>query len=207
MSAASGGLRCVPAAGTASAPGLDWAEVFTFGGLLPCLSSPRTFVSKSLVPPGGRSAKSKAAESYFQRSSLTQRGPDSSDIAELLNSLDVLALSGQTKCDFRVFRIGEKMTISQAIAPHLPYLRRFARALTGSQTSGDAYAVAALEAIVAEPSAFDADIDPRLALYKVFLQVWNSVPQRDASYADEQPLTAGGRAAGVKKLTLYNTFR
>lgn len=67
------------------------------------------------------------------------------------------------------------MTISQTITPHLPYLRRFARALNGSQQSGDAYAVATLEAIVAEPGAFDTSLDPRLALYKVFLRVWGSV--------------------------------
>ena len=39
------------------------------------------------------------------------------------------------------------MPQSGSIATHLPYLRRFARALTGSQGSGDAYAVATLEAI------------------------------------------------------------
>lgn len=43
------------------------------------------------------------------------------------------------------------MSIAQAIAPHLPYLRRFARVLTGTQHSGDAYAVATLEAMVADP--------------------------------------------------------
>ncbi len=41
---------------------------------------------------------------------------------------------------------GGLMSISHAIAPHLPYLRRFARALAGNQKSGDAYVVAALEA-------------------------------------------------------------
>ena len=33
------------------------------------------------------------------------------------------------------------VTIAKEIAPHLPYLRRFARALTGTQASGDAFAV------------------------------------------------------------------
>ena len=46
------------------------------------------------------------------------------------------------------------MTISQAISSHIPYLRRFARALTGSQASGDAYVLATLEAVVADPSGF-----------------------------------------------------
>jgi CheY-like chemotaxis protein len=67
------------------------------------------------------------------------------------------------------------MTISLTIAPHLPYLRRFARAVSGSQSSGDAYAVATLEAIVADSGVFRTDLEPRVALYQVFLGVWGSV--------------------------------
>ena len=40
------------------------------------------------------------------------------------------------------------MSLSMRIAPHLPYLRRFARAATGSQTSGDAYVAATLESLL-----------------------------------------------------------
>ena len=36
------------------------------------------------------------------------------------------------------------MSLSTRIAPHLAYLRRFSRAVTGSQTSGDAYVAATL---------------------------------------------------------------
>jgi len=67
------------------------------------------------------------------------------------------------------------MSISELIAPQLPYLRRFARVLSGSQTSGDAYVVAMLEAIAAEPKMFPADLEPRVATYRTFLKVWNSV--------------------------------
>lgn len=67
------------------------------------------------------------------------------------------------------------MSVSKAIAPHLPTLRRFARALTGSQEGGDAYVVALLEALVENPDLFPKDIPPRVALYKVFLKIWNSV--------------------------------
>lgn len=67
------------------------------------------------------------------------------------------------------------MTVSQSIAPHLPSLRRFARALSGSQESGDAYVVALLEALVEDPSMFPRDMDPKIALYRVFLKIWNSV--------------------------------
>ena len=67
------------------------------------------------------------------------------------------------------------MSVSQSIAPHLPSLRRFARALSGSQESGDAYVVALLEALVENPSTFPANLDPKVALYQIFLKIWNSV--------------------------------
>jgi CheY-like chemotaxis protein/DNA-directed RNA polymerase specialized sigma24 family protein len=67
------------------------------------------------------------------------------------------------------------MPVSQMIAPHLPSLRRFARALSGSQESGDAYVVALLEALAEDPSIFPSDLDPKIALYQLFLKIWNSV--------------------------------
>lgn len=60
------------------------------------------------------------------------------------------------------------MTLGQQLAPHLPFLRRYARALTGSQTHGDSYVKAALQAIVEAPDQFPRDVDPRLGLYKTF---------------------------------------
>jgi DNA-directed RNA polymerase specialized sigma24 family protein len=69
----------------------------------------------------------------------------------------------------------ERMSISQAIAPHLPYLRRFARALAGTQAAGDAYVAATLEVLIEDPSLFDAKIDPRVALFRTFTGLWNSV--------------------------------
>jgi DNA-directed RNA polymerase specialized sigma24 family protein len=68
------------------------------------------------------------------------------------------------------------MSISKEIAPELPYLRRFARALCGSQTSGDAYVIAALEALIEDPSIFPRDMPTRPALYHVFLRLWSSTP-------------------------------
>jgi len=63
------------------------------------------------------------------------------------------------------------MSISNSIAEHLPYLRRFARALTGDQAEGDAYVVSALEAIVANPALLE-DSPPRVALFQCFIDVW-----------------------------------
>ena len=67
------------------------------------------------------------------------------------------------------------MSISQAIAPHLPYLRRFARALAGTQAAGDAYVAATLEVLIEDPSLFDTKLDPRVALFRTFTGLWNSV--------------------------------
>ena len=68
------------------------------------------------------------------------------------------------------------MSVSQAISAQVPYLRRFARALTGNQQGGDAYVLAALETIVAEPSAIKEGAGLRASLYRVFLKVWESMP-------------------------------
>jgi len=67
------------------------------------------------------------------------------------------------------------MSIATEIAPHLPYLRRFARALSGTQASGDAYVVATLEALIADPGTFPREFGPRVGLYRMFLQMWSSV--------------------------------
>ena len=67
------------------------------------------------------------------------------------------------------------MNISQEIAPHLPYLRRFARALCGSQTSGDAYVVATLEALIADTDSFPTTMSPKVGLYHLFMASWASI--------------------------------
>ncbi len=66
------------------------------------------------------------------------------------------------------------MSLGQDLAPHLPFLRRYARALTGSQSHGDAFVKATLEAIVAAPGEFPRDVDPRLGLYRTFHAIWSS---------------------------------
>lgn len=67
------------------------------------------------------------------------------------------------------------MNLAEVVAPHLPYLRRFSRSLTGSQASGDAYVAAMLEALVADRSIFPEHLDPKVALYSVFSRMWRSV--------------------------------
>ena len=81
------------------------------------------------------------------------------------------------------------MTLASRIAPHLPYLRRFSRATTGSQTSGDAYVAATLETLIADTSIFPEGLDDRVALYKVFSSLFTSsavrVPDPLPGYAWE----------------------
>lgn len=64
--------------------------------------------------------------------------------------------------------------LSSAVANNLPYLRRYARALTGSQTTGDRFAAATIEAMLEDPAIFVANQNPKLALFQVFHLVWSS---------------------------------
>ena len=67
------------------------------------------------------------------------------------------------------------MSTSQAVAQHLPYLRRYARALSGNQASGDAYVAATLEALIQDPKVLESGASTRIGLYKLFTKIWNSV--------------------------------
>ncbi len=69
----------------------------------------------------------------------------------------------------------EFLSTSQSVAQHLPYLRRYARALTGSQASGDAYVAATLEALIQDPSVMDGSTSTRIGLYRLFTKIWNSI--------------------------------
>ncbi|WP_398469074.1 response regulator [Tardiphaga sp.] len=71
------------------------------------------------------------------------------------------------------------MSRSQLVAEHLPLLRRYARALTGNQASGDAYVGAMLEALLQDASLLDERHGPRAGLFRLFTQIWNSVAMND----------------------------
>ncbi len=61
-----------------------------------------------------------------------------------------------------------------AIAANLPLLRRYARALTGSQQTGDNYAAATLEAMLADPTRISQQLPPKTALFHAFHLVWST---------------------------------
>ena len=85
------------------------------------------------------------------------------------------------------------MSLSQEISSHIPYLRRFARALSGTQAGGDAYVLATLETIVADPGALATDGDVRRSLYRIFLNVWSSTPVNE--HVDSGDVPADERGA------------
>ncbi|MGJ0508116.1 MAG: response regulator [Methylocystis sp.] len=80
------------------------------------------------------------------------------------------------------------MSVSKELYAHLPYLRRFARALVGTREGGDAHVLATLETIVADPRKLEANEDLRISLYKQFVAVWASgaIAQPDPAFADDE---------------------
>ena len=71
------------------------------------------------------------------------------------------------------------MSLTQTLAPHLPYLRRYARALTGSQTSGDTHVRAALSALVEGKQTLVEGVSPRVGLYRLFHATWSTTVEAD----------------------------
>jgi CheY-like chemotaxis protein len=65
------------------------------------------------------------------------------------------------------------MGLLERLAPHLPYVRRYARALTGDQRAGDAYVRASLEALAAGEASLPPHLTPRVALYHIFQTIWS----------------------------------
>jgi CheY-like chemotaxis protein/DNA-directed RNA polymerase specialized sigma24 family protein len=88
------------------------------------------------------------------------------------------------------------MALAQTIAEHLPYLRRYARALCGSQASGDAYVRACLEAVVADTSVLPTDLSPRVALYRLFHAIWSTTD------VDSKPTAASMESDGAMERRL-----
>jgi CheY-like chemotaxis protein len=58
------------------------------------------------------------------------------------------------------------------MGPYLPYLRRYGRALTGSQRTGDAFVRAALEALLQAPDQLDRSRSARVELFRLFHAFW-----------------------------------
>ena len=92
----------------------------------------------------------------------------------------------------------EAVDHSATVARHLPYLRRYARALTGNQTSGDRYAVAVLESIIADPNVLKSHANPKVSLFSVFHSIWST---SGAPVAEADDVIAGAAQAHMAGLT------
>jgi CheY-like chemotaxis protein len=79
------------------------------------------------------------------------------------------------------------MNLASLIAPHLPFLRRYSRALAGNQQSGDAYVAALLESIIAEPGPMQEAKDVRVALYREYCRLWQAVPMNMRAGQPSEP--------------------
>jgi CheY-like chemotaxis protein/DNA-directed RNA polymerase specialized sigma24 family protein len=67
------------------------------------------------------------------------------------------------------------MSTAETLAKDLPQLRRYARALSGSQASGDRYIAATLEALVEDSSIVEGHTSRRVGLYGAFTRIWSSI--------------------------------
>ncbi len=87
------------------------------------------------------------------------------------------------------------MSLVQKLGPHLPFLRRYARALTGTQKSGDSYVKAALQALASGESELE-NMPPRVALYRLFHAIWEATGARLES-APEAPTSITERVMRI----------
>lgn len=82
------------------------------------------------------------------------------------------------------------MFTADTMAAELPYLRRFARAITGNQQSGDAYVATALETIIADPKLINGKGSRRVWLYRTLVKLINSISVNGHTINDGPSLSA-----------------
>jgi len=92
------------------------------------------------------------------------------------------------------------MSLLARLAPHLPYMRRYARALTGDQKTGDQYVRVALEALAAGDMTLNNQLSPRVALYHVFHAIWCSSGAKLEDRTDDDG--SGGHDASQRLLRI-----
>ena len=92
------------------------------------------------------------------------------------------------------------MSTAQLVVQHLPYLRRYARALTGSQMAGDAYVAATLETLVSEPETITQGGNVKVELFGIFTRIWNSLSVNGRSEQIQRDLPAEVRIGQITPL-------
>lgn len=96
------------------------------------------------------------------------------------------------------------MSLGDQIAKNLPYLRRYARALTGSQATGDAFVRATLEAALADEDLKASLEGGRVPLYRAFNKVWSSAYMEAPDSGDELGAHEEAASGRLKAITPMN---
>ncbi|MBL8835976.1 MAG: response regulator [Alphaproteobacteria bacterium] len=73
--------------------------------------------------------------------------------------------------------------LSPDVSTHLPFLRRYARAMLGNQKAGDLQVRILLESLLADPTGLD-DRDPRVAIYRLLHRIWERLDTTLMTRAD-----------------------
>jgi len=96
------------------------------------------------------------------------------------------------------------MSIGAEVAAHLPFLRRYARALTGSQHTGDAFVQATLEAALADRELAESLRGGRVPLYRAFNKLWSSAYLEVSEEDEDRELHEAAAENQLKKITPLN---
>ena len=109
-----------------------------------------------------------------------------------------------TETHLKAFRRKNYMSIGKQVAENLPFLRRYARALTGSQATGDAFVRATLEAALADEDLKRSLDGGRIPLYRAFNKVWSSAYLEVGSGPDETSDHEAGAQSRLGAITPMN---
>jgi DNA-directed RNA polymerase specialized sigma24 family protein/CheY-like chemotaxis protein len=96
------------------------------------------------------------------------------------------------------------MSIGAEVAAHLPFLRRYARALTGSQHTGDAFVQATLEAALADRALAESLRGGRVPLYRAFNKLWSSAYLEVGDEDQPQAMHEAAAQSQLSKITPLN---
>lgn len=89
------------------------------------------------------------------------------------------------------------MSLADKVAAELPFLRRYARALTGSQDIGDSLVKALLEKAIADKELQSSLNLGRVGIYHAFHSVWSG---RAADHSQENSPASGHEASANRRL-------
>jgi len=111
--------------------------------------------------------------------------------------------SDETEVTAQASREGAQVSRDN-IAKTLPFLRRYARALSGSQESGDAYVRATLEAALGDAGLLERVGRGRVELYEAFSEIWNSANIEPIGHGRSSAGSAGGTGAAEFEQRVQN---